>query len=303
MVDTGRVEVCYPPNLLHLPDQFRSFPYQAIDIRLMGVVPFDFDDNWSSISTDTVKRWLFKTRECYLQGNILFSLKYTIYVKSIVFVESLETVSTEVNTFDVKQAIVKKMFGVIDKRPTESLLQMAKDCGLVAERVIVKTVAYNELIVPLTKEDTTVVETIIEESSPAKIVKPKTPVEKWTSFQENHMHKLFIGIFNSPGQFFIQDFAHVDEIANLRKKIAEFVSNASNLTPIVGPAVGDLCLVNCEGLFQRGKISKVDPDGCEVFLCDVGVVEVFSAPYQIPNILIQAAPFQVSSMSQFLLNV
>uniref|UniRef100_A0A1Q3EW10 RNA helicase n=1 Tax=Culex tarsalis TaxID=7177 RepID=A0A1Q3EW10_CULTA len=138
LLDIGRTLDCVSTELLHLPDEFRRLPAQAIDVRIVGVVPHDFETEWDKRVTATIRTWIekyTKKEEFHVEGKVLLAVKDTIWVDTIRLVEHLSQVNTEIHEINVKTEIVgNKNFGVTDKEPLELLTQMVADCEAFRKR-------------------------------------------------------------------------------------------------------------------------------------------------------------------------
>uniref|UniRef100_A0A182K322 RNA helicase n=1 Tax=Anopheles christyi TaxID=43041 RepID=A0A182K322_9DIPT len=130
-IDTGRILHKKSFSLLHLPDQFRELPAQAINVRIAAVVPHDYEQDWDKSATNTVRHWIenYATRpNCSIQGNVLLALKGTVWVDELYLVEELDGVKTTVTVERVRASLVAKQFGVGDSASFERIRQLVWDC-------------------------------------------------------------------------------------------------------------------------------------------------------------------------------
>lgn len=138
LLDVGRTLDCVSTELLHLPDEFRRLPAQATDVRIVGVVPHDFETEWDKRVTATIRAWIetYTAKDKFhVEGKVLLAVKDTIWVDTIRLVEHLSQVQTEIHEINVKTEIVgNKNFGVTDKEPLELLTQMVMDCEAFRKR-------------------------------------------------------------------------------------------------------------------------------------------------------------------------
>uniref|UniRef100_A0A182QK13 RNA helicase n=1 Tax=Anopheles farauti TaxID=69004 RepID=A0A182QK13_9DIPT len=131
LIDIGRLVHVKSASLLHLPEKFTSLPDQAMNVRIAGVVPHDYEQDWDKTSTVTVRRWIenYETRpNCHIQGNVLLALKDTVWVDELCLVEQLEGVRTSVTVEKVRASIISKQFGVGDRESFEQLRKLVLDC-------------------------------------------------------------------------------------------------------------------------------------------------------------------------------
>ncbi|XP_058456737.1 uncharacterized protein LOC131434110 [Malaya genurostris] len=137
LLDVGRTLDCRSSELLHLPKEFCRLPEQAIDIRIVGVVPHDFETEWDKRVTVTIREWIDKyttNDKFHVEGKIVLAIRDTIWVDTIRLVEHLSGINTDINEIHVKSQIVGKNFGVTDKEPLELLTKMVKDCEAYRKR-------------------------------------------------------------------------------------------------------------------------------------------------------------------------
>lgn len=139
LLDVGRTIDCVSSELLHLPEEFRRLPPQAIDIRIVGVVPHDFELEWDKQATLNIREWIYRytnNDKFHVEGKVMLTIKDTIWVDTIRLVQHLEGINTEIMEIHVKSEIVGKNFGVVDKEPLELLSQMVENCQAFREKAI-----------------------------------------------------------------------------------------------------------------------------------------------------------------------
>ncbi|XP_061511229.1 uncharacterized protein LOC1268649 [Anopheles gambiae] len=130
-IDTGRIMHMKAYALLHLPEQFRALPAQAINVRLAAIVPHDYEQDWDKIATNTVRRWIenYATRpNCSIQGNVLLALKDTVWVDELYLVEELDGMKTTVTVERIRASLIAKQYGVGDKESFERIRKLVRDC-------------------------------------------------------------------------------------------------------------------------------------------------------------------------------
>uniref|UniRef100_A0A6E8W2R9 RNA helicase n=1 Tax=Anopheles coluzzii TaxID=1518534 RepID=A0A6E8W2R9_ANOCL len=130
-IDTGRIMHMKAYALLHLPEQFRALPAQAINVRFAAIVPHDYEQDWDKIATNTVRRWIenYATRpNCNIQGNVLLALKDTVWVDELYLVEELDGMKTTVTVERIRASLIAKQYGVSDKESFERIRKLVRDC-------------------------------------------------------------------------------------------------------------------------------------------------------------------------------
>uniref|UniRef100_A0A182FTZ2 RNA helicase n=1 Tax=Anopheles albimanus TaxID=7167 RepID=A0A182FTZ2_ANOAL len=137
LIDSGRLIELTSSFLLHLPDQFRSLPPQAIDIRIAGIVPLDNESDWDNVSSETVRRWIDEfinePGTCHFEGNVLLALQDTIWLDDLRGVEQLGVPKTDVTRIRFKSNIVSKQFAIADRAPFEMLRQLVNQCVMLQQ--------------------------------------------------------------------------------------------------------------------------------------------------------------------------
>uniref|UniRef100_A0AAG5DVC6 RNA helicase n=1 Tax=Anopheles atroparvus TaxID=41427 RepID=A0AAG5DVC6_ANOAO len=126
LIDTGRIVTAKSTDLLVLPAQFQALPSQAIDVRIAGVVPLDWEEDWDQDSTKHVQGWIAdhaQQSNHYLEGTVLLALRDTIWIEELVLAEQLDGMPTAVVSTKIKSSIVSKKFGVYDRGSFERIKQ------------------------------------------------------------------------------------------------------------------------------------------------------------------------------------
>jgi hypothetical protein len=132
LIDTGKLLGFQASELCSLPDEYKKYPPQSIDVRLSGIIPLDFETEWNKKTLATVKSWTkpdTAKKSIYLQGNVIFSLKNTVWVNSLEMIENLEYIDREVAVLDIKDNLIKKEFCQKDDTAIPILRQMVDELG------------------------------------------------------------------------------------------------------------------------------------------------------------------------------
>ncbi|XP_037028322.1 putative ATP-dependent RNA helicase TDRD12 isoform X2 [Bradysia coprophila] len=137
LIDSNERMSCYSTSLMTLPDKFKNFPHQAVDIRIANIVPRDFDNEWDSSILELVKKWIGNENKLqnhhYCQGFVKLSIMNTLWVDSVDMIEVLQSIDEEVKTTSIKRNLLNKNFCVRDSKPLELLTILAKNAGLLKE--------------------------------------------------------------------------------------------------------------------------------------------------------------------------
>ncbi|XP_070135231.1 putative ATP-dependent RNA helicase BoYb [Drosophila bipectinata] len=71
-----------PQELVQLPEDLKNLPPTALDIRLVGCIPFNGEETWQSLDLQTVGEFIKEGDVC--EATICFSLSHTIFVEQLV---------------------------------------------------------------------------------------------------------------------------------------------------------------------------------------------------------------------------
>lgn len=129
MIDTNVTTDSRNSPLFVLPEGFRNFPPQAVDVRIAGVVPLDLSTTWDKSSKDIVKQWFKDTENCEIQGKIELTLMNCIWVESIELIDKLSAINAKVLNRNIKTRIIKNELGVENGNSLRLLREMARKAG------------------------------------------------------------------------------------------------------------------------------------------------------------------------------
>ncbi|XP_058065440.1 putative ATP-dependent RNA helicase TDRD12 [Anopheles bellator] len=269
MIDNGRMVEVKPSLLLHLPEEFRKMPGQAIDIQIAGLTPCDGGQDWDKKATLTVQNWVtdYAHRETFhVEGRVLLTLKGIIWVDEMRLVEQLGSLKTAVTKTKFKASIISKKFGVGNDESFQKLQTHVSS------------------IRPPSIEAPTVVEIIAPSSS--------RPVEKheFSALEQGNCYNVAVANYYAPDNFYLYRYDHFTDVFNA---IESYTANRNNLTPLRDPAVGDYCLA-CDddsNDFKRAQVTSVSDE--RMYLLDFGCELQWNKEdlFELPAPLLQCAPF------------
>ncbi|XP_055913578.1 putative ATP-dependent RNA helicase TDRD12 [Eupeodes corollae] len=303
LIDSGRSIMCKSLDLLEMPEEFKDFPAQAIDIRLSGVVPFDKERVWDSKSIRTVKNWIVSdvTSNDVLQATINFVLMDIIWVNNVVLMEQLHAINGYALKINVRRSLIGRGFALEDGQ-IHSIKQTAMENNLLKpdpgvlqvvrpeeeENLLEFSTASSEdknkssfceelqSPVPASKtEETFKVNTpsVASRSSEASKTKKSPKIrEEWSSIELDELSQAKIVELNNTSMFFLRLLNKEDDMRDLEEHI-----RLEKKTPLHDPHPLQNCLAPHGGCFHRAKIQRllVDTDeGCvkaRVFFCDNGL--------------------------------
>lgn len=133
LIDDGPIISSVKCNEIYLcEDKFKDFPAQAIDVRLMDIVPFDNERSWDFKTTKQVQKWIMEDikSDNIIQASIDFSLANTIWVKNIVVMQKLTGIDAYCQVVHLKKSLAEKNFGVIYKGDRKHIRDLAAEAGL-----------------------------------------------------------------------------------------------------------------------------------------------------------------------------
>lgn len=116
-------------ELYVLPDEFKKFPPQAVDIRIAGVVPVDLSVNWDKNLIKVVKLWLSEYKNFKSKAFVELALMKCIWVKSVELFDFLSIIREEVVRFDVTMEIVRQNLGIVNPNWLHNLRRLAGKAG------------------------------------------------------------------------------------------------------------------------------------------------------------------------------
>lgn len=135
LIDSGKlVTSCRDSELLHLEDEFRSFPPQAVQIRIANCVPCDLDSEWDTSIVDIVQRWLEEAilgQNVHVEGRIELSAMNTLWLDTLRVVEQLPGISMPaVQIMSVYRNLLNKKFAIVDNKALLKLSSLAMAAGI-----------------------------------------------------------------------------------------------------------------------------------------------------------------------------
>nr|XP_039267274.1 uncharacterized protein LOC120342498 isoform X1 [Styela clava] len=104
LVDTGSVRIIRCDELLKLPKNFTSIPFQAIEVIVCGARPVDKDTKWLAQANEFIHNHIYNKE---LEGNIVAALGHTIWLHPAVIRSKLPLTKCTVTDFNVTQELIK----------------------------------------------------------------------------------------------------------------------------------------------------------------------------------------------------
>ncbi|KAL9898074.1 putative ATP-dependent RNA helicase TDRD12 isoform 1-T1 [Glossina fuscipes fuscipes] len=93
-------------------DDFKNFPHQAIEIRLMNVVPHDNERLWDSNATKEVRKWIMDDIKSnnMIEVKVNFAFANTIWIDNLFVMEKLKGIETDTRLMNLKKSLNQKRF-------------------------------------------------------------------------------------------------------------------------------------------------------------------------------------------------
>uniref|UniRef100_A0AAU7J931 RNA helicase n=1 Tax=Locusta migratoria TaxID=7004 RepID=A0AAU7J931_LOCMI len=248
-LDNGHYEICKVFKLLHIPEEFRHIPPQAVDVFLCHLVPCDLDWNWSHAASMKVYEWLTSMEDNeeqgkFMIGKILLSLSTTLWLDPIECHQQLPALKTTAVLLSLRQKILENDLGVENPHHMSRLYTLCEKAGLV----------------------------LPEYSSETQ----KCPNEKevnlepqWAFLPEQEAIEIAFFTADSPSQFFIRNAKWEESYQKLQKELQNAAANKAG-TFSLGP--GDYCIGRFpqENTWYRAKVLKFLEGKYELFFVDCG---------------------------------
>lgn len=230
LIDSGKlIKSCRDKELIHLEDEFRAFPPQAVQIRIANCVPCDLDSEWDATITGIVQKWLEEASiglNVHVEGRIELSAMNTLWLDTLRVVEQLPRIELPVQIMSVGRNLLNKQFAIVDKRALMKLTSLAKSAG------IWKKMEDEDLppIEVVTEQQPLVVSKVTDISqqrgrryrcenlmspslSSSQVSSPKEkPVAKkqkhcWAELDSNEFQEVYISTYFSPRLFYVQKYS------------------------------------------------------------------------------------------------
>uniref|UniRef100_A0A1A9Z0L2 Probable ATP-dependent RNA helicase spindle-E n=1 Tax=Glossina pallidipes TaxID=7398 RepID=A0A1A9Z0L2_GLOPL len=112
--------------------KFKDFPHQAIDIRLMNVVPYDNERMWDSATIKKVQKWIMDDIKDnhVVHVSVNFALASTIWVNKLIVMERLNAIGTYRKLIDLKLTLFANEFALQYKGDRKNVRDIANEYGL-----------------------------------------------------------------------------------------------------------------------------------------------------------------------------
>ncbi|KAJ6624811.1 putative ATP-dependent RNA helicase TDRD12, partial [Pseudolycoriella hygida] len=329
LVDSNQIVSCYSTDLLELPEKFKNFPHQAVDVRIAGIRPQDFDSEWDPKIMVQVIKWIRNQNYAYCQGFIKLSIMNTLWLESVEVIEILHSVTEEIRAVSIKHNLIKGNFCVKDTKPFELLTALADKAELLKPPKDVRTskstqpadkVFYNSDTSSIDLDESNDVSllnwTSTDDDSETsnkpsyKLLKHSSTAsaheeellclskDVWDELALDKFNKVLLCNFYHPNRIYIRNFDSSSRLMELHREIDEFAALPENLTTLTDNTLAQNCLAKINDEFRRAKILKLfhetDYVTAEVFFVDLG--EFLMIPtnelFEIPQHFITTLPFQ-----------
>uniref|UniRef100_A0A1A9W0T4 Probable ATP-dependent RNA helicase spindle-E n=1 Tax=Glossina brevipalpis TaxID=37001 RepID=A0A1A9W0T4_9MUSC len=133
LIDDGIMITAVRSNeIFHCDEKFKEFPHQAMDIRLMNMIPYDNERVWDSKTTKKVQNWIMDGIKAnhVVQCSVNFALASTIWINNLVVMEKLDTIGIYREIIHLKSNLIANKFALPYKGDRKSVRDIASESGL-----------------------------------------------------------------------------------------------------------------------------------------------------------------------------
>ncbi|XP_015431040.1 PREDICTED: putative ATP-dependent RNA helicase TDRD12 [Dufourea novaeangliae] len=118
-------------RLLHMPEEFRKYPTQVIEVFLAGIAPYDNEYVWNHCAIDAVFQWFKENidERSYVIGTVNLHLKNTIWVNTLEVGTKLIGYKDIVGS-SLKTELLRSDHAVENLKHLKEMYQLCKDAGL-----------------------------------------------------------------------------------------------------------------------------------------------------------------------------
>lgn len=131
LIDVGTILKGKSTEIFELNERFCDFPWQAIDLHLIGLIPADSEDEWdselTSILNNDIKQTISRTPDAKIEANIVFALQNHIAVDCLRITETQHGVVMV--TKSIKRHMIEKCWGKASIDAKNSVIKMAIESG------------------------------------------------------------------------------------------------------------------------------------------------------------------------------
>ncbi|XP_047108037.1 putative ATP-dependent RNA helicase TDRD12 [Schistocerca piceifrons] len=248
-LDNGQYEACKVFRLLHIPEEFRHIPPQAVDVFLCHLVPCDLDWNWSHAASMKVYEWLNGVDDSeeqgkFMIGKILLSLSATLWLDPIECHQLLPALKTTAVVLSLRQKILENDLGVENPHHMSRLYTLCEEAGLVLPEYC-------------------------SEAQQCQNEKEGSLEPQWAFLSERDNTEIAFFTADSPSKFFIRNAKWEESYQKLEKELqnaTEIKAGTPNLS------IGDYCIGRYppEDMWYRAKVLKIVEGKYELFFVDCG---------------------------------
>uniref|UniRef100_A0A1A9X2D7 RNA helicase n=1 Tax=Glossina brevipalpis TaxID=37001 RepID=A0A1A9X2D7_9MUSC len=113
-------------------NDFKKFPHQAIDIRLMNLVPNDNEREWDSDVTKEVRKWIMDDikSDNVIEVEVNFAFANTVWINNLFIMEKLNAIETDRRLMSLKSSLINRKFASSYKGNGKSIRAMIDEYSL-----------------------------------------------------------------------------------------------------------------------------------------------------------------------------
>lgn len=130
--DGGILKAVQSSEIFICHQQFKDFPYQAIDIRLINMVPYDNERAWDSKSTKLVRKWIMDdiNDTHVVQATVNFAFASNIWINNLFVMEKLSRIGVYKQLVNLKKTLIENQLALCYVGDRKSVYDVVSKYGL-----------------------------------------------------------------------------------------------------------------------------------------------------------------------------
>lgn len=278
LIDEGKVIRVGSDEICVLPENLQNLQPKVTSLRVLNLVPFDFDYHWSSEVTHSIRKTCqkYSNQSDYSFCNVSFTLNDEIFTENIYMMKFNSYANVEQTSFALKKHLIKEKLCIEDKSVENKFKNLLTNAGI----------SFNE------ENSTNLMNKrkVEKQTETVEIVKAKSvPPKKILS--QNSEYQVYLRYLENPNLFYVI----VDRSNNKTlNSLIEKVENYQIKQPIIDVKLNEIYLYEINGKLQRCKIFGIHENLIKIFMIDEGVYKIVTKDeiYECPNELIELFPSQ-----------
>uniref|UniRef100_A0A1B0ETB3 RNA helicase n=1 Tax=Glossina morsitans morsitans TaxID=37546 RepID=A0A1B0ETB3_GLOMM len=133
LIDDGEIlKAVQSSDIFICHQKFKDFPYQAIDIRLINMVPYDNERVWDSKSTKLVRKWIMDdiNDTHVVQATVNFAFASNIWINNLFVMEKLSRIGVYKQLVNLKKTLIENQLALCYVGDRKSVYDVVSKYGL-----------------------------------------------------------------------------------------------------------------------------------------------------------------------------